>query len=113
MSSGSVAPMDAASAPSTARRRIDVKALMSMHLRTYAIVKTWRNEFEILKEYRTHFAKNVHGKVMTLQDDCDWDSRATTLILACDLRDALPPLAVIAEAEAMILAALQAPFGEP
>jgi hypothetical protein len=113
-SGGSIASMNAASAPSTARRRIDVKAIMGMHLRPYAIVKNWRNEFEILKEHCSHFARDVNGRVMALREDCsDWDSRVETLLLACDLRDALPPLAVIAEAQAMILAALQAPFDEP
>jgi hypothetical protein len=107
-----VAPMGAASAPSTARRRIDVKALMSMHLRPFAFVKNWRAEFEILEEHRTHFGKNIHGEVMALRDDCDWDSRATTLILACDLRDVLPPRDVIEQAKMMILSALRAPFDE-
>jgi hypothetical protein len=110
----SVAPMGAASsAPSTARRRIDVKALMSMHLRPYAIVKNWRNEFEILEEHRTHFARDVNGKVMALRDDCsDWNSRAETLLLACDLRDALPSRDVIERGKMMILSALRAPFDE-
>jgi hypothetical protein len=108
-----VAPMGTASAPSTARRRIDVKALMSMHLRPYAIVKTWRNEFEILKEHGTHFARDVNGKVMALRDDCsDWDSRVETLLLACDLRDALPSRDVIEQGRMMILSALRAPFDE-
>lgn len=108
-----VAPMRAASAPSTARRRIDVKALMSMHLRPYAIVKNWRNEFEILEEHRDHFARNVNGEVMALRDDCcDWNSRVETLVLACDLRDALPPRDAIEQAKMMILAALRAPFDE-
>jgi hypothetical protein len=107
-----VAPMSAASAPSTARRRIDVKTIMSMHLRPYAIVKNWRNEFEIHKEYSPRFAKNVNGKVMTLQDDCDWNQRAETLLLACDLRDVLPSRDAIEQATMMILSALQAPFDE-
>jgi len=107
-----VAPMGAASAPSTGRRRIDVKALMSMHLRPYAIVKNWRNEFEILEEHRTHFGRDVNGKVMALRDDCDWDSRAETLLLACDLRDALPSRDAIEQARMMILSALRAPFDE-
>ena len=107
-----VAPMGAASAPSTARRRIDVKALMSMHLRPYAIVKNWRNEFEIHKEYSARFAKNVNGKMMALSDDRDWNSRVETLLLACDLRDALPPRDAIEQAKMMILSALRAPFDE-
>jgi hypothetical protein len=107
-----IAPMGAASAPSTARRRIDVKAIMGMHLRPYAIVKNWRNEFEILEEHRTHFAKDVNGKLMALRDDCDWVSRVETLLLACDLRDALPSRDVIEQARMMILSALQAPFDE-
>lgn len=109
----SITPMNVGSAPSTGRRRVDVKAIMATHLRPYAIVKDWREEFEIHKEHRTHFARDVNGKVMALRDDCDWNSRAETLVLALDLRDALPTVAVIAEAEAMILAALQAPFDEP
>jgi hypothetical protein len=108
-----VAPMRAASAPSAARRRIDVRALMSTHLRSYAIVKNWQGEFEILKEYQTHFAKDVNGAVMSLYDDRDWDSKANTLVLACDLRDALPPREAIDQAEMMILSVLQAPFAEP
>jgi len=107
-----VAPMRGASAPSTARRRIDVKALMSMHLRPYAIVKNWRNEFEIHKEYSARFAQNANGKLMALSDDHDWISRAETLLLACELRDALPPLAVIEQAKMMISSALRAPFDE-
>jgi hypothetical protein len=107
-----IEPMRAASAPSTARRRIDVKALMSMHLRPYAIVKNWREEFEILEEHRTHFAKNVNGALMALSDDHDWHARAETLLLACDLRDALPPRAAIEQAKMMILSALRAPFDE-
>jgi hypothetical protein len=111
--SSSIEPMRAASAPSTARRRIDIKALMSMHLRPYAIVKNWREEFEILKEYRARFAKDVNGAVMALSDDHDWDSKAETLVLALDLRDALPSREAINQAEMTILAALQAPFSEP
>lgn len=107
-----VAPMHAASAPSTARRRIDVKAIMGMHLRPYAIVKNWRNEFEIHKEYSPRFAKNVNGEMMALSDDKDWNSRAETLVLAWDLRDALPPRDAIEQAMMMILSALQAPFDE-
>ena len=107
-----IAPMGAASAPSTARRRIDVKALMSMHLRPYAIVKNWRNEFEIHKEYSARFAKNVNGALMALSDDQDWNSRVETLLLACDLRDALPPRDAIEQAKMMILSALRAPFDE-
>jgi hypothetical protein len=107
-----VAPMHAASAPSTARRRIDVKAIMGMHLRPYAIVKNWRNEFEIHKEYSPRFAKNVNGEMMALSDDQDWNSRVETLVLACDLRDALPPRDAIEQAMMMILSALQAPFDE-
>jgi hypothetical protein len=107
-----VAPIGAASAPSAARRRIDVKALMSMHLRPYAIAKNWRNEFEIFKEHRDHFARDVNGNLMALRDDCDWYSRAKTLLLACDLRDALPPREVIEQGKMMILSALQAPFDE-
>jgi hypothetical protein len=106
-----IAPTSAASAPSTGRRRIDVKALMETHLRPYAIVKNWRNEFEILREHRTHFAKDDNGKVMALRDDC-WDLRVNTLVLACDLRDVLPPLDAIEQAKVMILSALQAPFDE-
>jgi 1,6-anhydro-N-acetylmuramate kinase len=107
-----VAPMSAASAPSTARRRIDVKAIMGTHLRPYAIVKNWRNEFEIHKEYSPRFAKNVNGVVMALSDDQDWNSRVETLVLACDLRDALPSRDAIEQAMMMILSALQAPFDE-
>jgi hypothetical protein len=107
-----IAPMGAASAPSTGRRRIDVKALMSMHLRPYAIVKNWRNEFEIHKEYSPRFAKNVNGVLMALSDDKDWNSRVETLLLACDLRDALPPRDAIEQAKMMILSALRAPFDE-
>jgi hypothetical protein len=108
-----VTPMGAASAPSTGRRRIDIKAIMGMHLRPYAIVKNWRNEFEILKEHGIHFNRDVNGKMMALRDDCsDWNSRAETLVLACDLRDALPPRDVIEQARMMILSALQAPFDE-
>src|SRR5258706_3204350 len=93
-----IAPMGAASAPSTARRRIDVKALMSMHLRPYAIVKKWRNELEIHKEYSARFAKNVKGEMMALSDDLDWNSRAETLLLACELRDTLPPRDAVEQA---------------
>jgi hypothetical protein len=111
--SNSIEPMRGASAPSTVRRRIDVKALMTTHLRPYAIVKNWREEFEILEEHRTHFARDDNGKVMALRDDCDWVSRAETLLLACDLRDALPARDAIEQAKMMILSALQAPFDEP
>jgi hypothetical protein len=107
-----IAPMGAASAPSAGRRRIDVKAIMRMHLEPYAIVKNWRNEFEIHKQYSARFAKNVNGEVMALQDRCDWNSRAETLALACDLRDALPPRDAIEQAKMMILSALRAPFDE-
>jgi hypothetical protein len=108
-----VAPMHAASAPSTGRRRIDVKAIMGMHLRPYAIVKDWREEFEILKEHCAHFARDANGNVMALRDDCsDWNSRAETLVLACDLRDALPPREAIEQGMMMILSALRAPFDE-
>jgi hypothetical protein len=107
-----IAPMGAASAPSTARRRIDVKALMSMHLRPYAIAKNWREKFEIHKEYSARFAKNVRGEMMALSDDKDWNSRVETLLLACDLRDALPPREVIEQGKMMILSALRAPFDE-
>lgn len=107
-----VAPMGAASAPSTGRRRIDVKALMSMHLRPYAIVKNWRDEFEILKEYSARFARDVNGEVMALRDDYSVP-RVETLLLACDLRDALPPRDAIEQAKMMILSALQVPFDEP
>jgi hypothetical protein len=107
-----IEPIRAASAPSTGRRRIDVKALMSMHLRPYAIAKNWRNEFEILKEHRDHFARDVNGKLMALRDDRDWVLRAETLLIASDLRDALPPREVIEQARMMILSALQAPFEE-
>jgi len=74
-----VTPTGAASAPSTGRRRIDVKALMTAHLRPYAIVKNWREEFEILREYQTHFAKDVNGRVMALHDDQDWIRKRTHL----------------------------------
>jgi hypothetical protein len=86
---------------------------MSVHLRPYAVVKNWREEFEILKEYRARFAKNVDGAVMALNDDQDWDSKAETLVLALDLHDALPARDAIDQAAAMILSALQAPFAEP
>lgn len=111
--SNSIEPMRAASVPSTARRRIDVKALMSMHLRPYAVVKNWREELEIRKEYGPRFAKDVNGAVMALSDDQDWESKAETLVLALDLRDALPPRDAIDQAEMMILSTLQAPFAEP
>jgi hypothetical protein len=113
MNKNNLAPMGAASAPSTARRRIDVKAIMGMHLRPYAIVKNWREEFEILKEHGIHFNRDVNGNVMALRDDCsDWNSRVETLVLACDLRDALPSRDVIEQARMMILSALRAPFDE-
>jgi hypothetical protein len=113
MNKNNLAPMmGAASSPSAGRRRIDVKALMSMHLRPYAIVKNWRNEFEIHKEYSARFAKNVNGVLMALSDDHDWNSRMETLLLACDLRDALPPRDAIEQAKMMILSALRAPFDE-
>jgi hypothetical protein len=93
--------------------RLNVKALMSTHLRPYAFARDWKKELLIVAENRATFGKNHAGELYILQEDYDNDHRIDALVLAHDICEALPAVEAIRQAHNAIVAALRAPFDEP
>jgi hypothetical protein len=114
MSGNSVAPMSKVAMPApSARRRIDVKTLFSGHLQPFKIVEGLKNALALAREYRARYGRDVNGKLYMLREDQNEDERIELLLMAVDLRDALPSKDAIGQAYAALLRAIQVPFDEP
>jgi hypothetical protein len=108
----SVAPISRNAAPSTSRRRIDVRAILTLHLQPFEIARKLEDELQLVRDYGLQYGRDVCGELHCLKDG--WRENAVEAHFNADyLRSELPAHTEIKAAYAGLLATLRAGFDEP